>query len=161
MQNYTYHQVTLTLLVGHLLLKGSTEGIQRVTLGCDLLVGEDTDCTTRVRSRVKIIKTGSFGAGYLRHLRPDTSCSFSSALWNVVLDATAATRSFSFDELAARIFWVASFQEIGCFRKSCSSTRRKPMSTRTLTNSGNPAYRRVPRTTVCASGMLYLEKKED
>jgi hypothetical protein len=55
-----------------------------------------------------------------------------------VLDEIAHRRSFSLDEVAPMIFWVASFQEIGSFRKLCSSSLRKPMSTRTLTNSGNP-----------------------
>lgn len=76
---------------------------------------------------------------YSRHLRPDTSWVLSSALLNVVLDETAATRSSSLDELAPMICLVASFQAIGVFRKSRSSSLRKPMSTRTLTNSGKPA----------------------
>lgn len=41
---YTYHQVTLALLVSHLLLKSSTKRIQGVTPGSNLGVREDTDC---------------------------------------------------------------------------------------------------------------------
>src|SRR5277367_4312605 len=76
---------------------------------------------------------------YLRHLRPATNRFFSSVFLNVVLDEIAHNRSFSLDELAPRIFLVASFQAIGSFKKFCSSSLRKPMSTRTLTNSGKPA----------------------
>ena len=35
---------------------------------------------------------------------------------------------------------MTSLQVTGSFKKLCSSSLRKPISTRTLTNSGNPPY---------------------
>jgi hypothetical protein len=68
----------------------------------------------------------------------------------VVFDGIAHKRSFSLDEEVSIIFWVAFFQVIGSFKKLCSSLLRKPISTRTLTNSGNPLYLRVCNPTVLA-----------
>jgi hypothetical protein len=50
---------------------------------------------------------------------------------------------------------VAFFQVIGSFKKLCSSLLRKPISTKTLTNSGNPLYLRVCNPMVLA--LLYRE----
>jgi hypothetical protein len=77
------------------------------------------------------------------HLRPAINRFFSLLSLKVVFDEIADKRSFSSDEEAPRIFWVASFQAIGSFKKLCSSSLRKPISTSTLTNSGNPTYLRV------------------
>ena len=108
------------------------------------------------------------------HFKPAKILSSSSLSLKVAFDETAETRSFSFDDAALRIFCVASAHVIFSFRKLCSSSERKPMSTktligvstywkphkkirdRTLTNSGKPAYRRVPLMIVFASGMAYL-----
>src|SRR2546423_8590069 len=78
------------------------------------------------------------------HLRPAKTCSLCSLSLKVVLAEIAPMRSFSSDDGAARIFCVASFQGIGSLQQLCSSSLRKPISTRTLTNSGKPTYLRVP-----------------
>ncbi len=93
--------------------------------------------------------------GCLPHLRPAINRFFSSLSLKVVFDEIAHKRSLSLDEEAPRIFWVALFQVIGSFKKLCSSSLRKPMSTRTLTNSGNPPYLRVCNPAVLA--LLYRE----
>lgn len=46
MREKTYDKVTLALLVLHLLLKSGTEGVKRVSTGCDLGIGEDADCVS-------------------------------------------------------------------------------------------------------------------
>lgn len=69
---------------------------------------------------------------------------FSSSSLKVVLEQMVSTRSFSSDEGAEMMFCAASFQGIGSLQKLCSASWRKPMSTRTLTNSGKPAYLKVP-----------------
>lgn len=69
---------------------------------------------------------------------------FSSSSLKVVLEQMVATRSFSSDDGAEMIFWVASFQETPSLQKLCSASLRKPMSTRTFTNSGKPPYLKVP-----------------
>ena len=76
--------------------------------------------------------------GCLLHLRPVINRVFSSLSLKVVFDEIAHWRSFSLDEDEPRIFWVAIFQVVGSFKKLFSSSLRKPISTRTLTNSGNP-----------------------
>jgi len=58
----------------------------------------------------------------------------------VVLEEIAQVRSFSFDDEAQRIFCVASFQVTGSLQQLCPSSLRKPITTRTLTNSRKPAY---------------------
>lgn len=78
------------------------------------------------------------------HRRPLKMRVFSSSSLKVVLALMVATRSFSSDDGAEMIFWAASFQGIDSLQKLCSSSLRKPMSTRTLTNSGKPAYLKVP-----------------
>jgi hypothetical protein len=84
------------------------------------------------------------------HMRPAINRFFSSLSLKVVFDEIAHKRSFSLGEEASRIFWVASFQVIGSFKKLCSSSLRKPISTSTLTNSGNPSYLRVCNLAVLA-----------
>ena len=78
------------------------------------------------------------------HLRPANTCSRCSLSLKVVLAEIASMRSFSSDDEAASIFCVASFHGTASLQQLCSSSLRKPMSTRTLTNSGKPTYRRVP-----------------
>jgi len=108
------------------------------------------------------------------HFNPAKSRSCSSVSLKVTFDEMAQTRSFSFEDEAPRIIFVASAHGIFSFRKLCSSSERKPMSTKTfdrgqhiardltkvrvqtLTNSGKPAYLRVPLMIVIASGILYL-----
>lgn len=79
----------------------------------------------------------------LPHLSPAINRFFSSLSLKVDFDEIAASRSFSSDEEVLRIFWVASFQAIGLSKKPRASSLRKPMSTRTFTNSVNPLYLRV------------------
>ena len=80
---------------------------------------------------------------YSRHLRPDMILVFSASCLKDVLDRIDFTRSSSLVEAASKIFCVASIQAIGSFKKLFSSSLRKPISTITLTNSGNPWYLRV------------------
>ena len=71
-------------------------------------------------------------------------CSFCSLSLKVVLEEIDLIRSSSLDEEAPRSFCVTSFHGAASLQKLCSLSLRKPISTRTLTNSGKPAYRRVP-----------------
>jgi hypothetical protein len=131
----TYHQVALALLVSHFLLKSAAEGVQRVSSRHSLGIRKETNYIKYVRG----LPEDCIVAKYLRHFRPDTSCFFSSSSLKVVLEEIAARRSSSLDEVAPRSCFVTSFHGSDCFQKSASSVRRKPMSTRTLMNSGKPA----------------------
>lgn len=108
------------------------------------------------------------------HFNPAKSRSFSSVSLKDTFDEMAQTRSFSVEDVAPRIFCVASAHGIFSFKKLCSSSERKPMSTKTfnrgqhivreltkvrvqtLMKSGKPPYLRVPLMIVLASGILYL-----
>ncbi len=70
---------------------------------------------------------------------------------NCVFDLIAHSRSRAFDEVALNTFWVASFHGIFSFKNGCASSERNPMSTSTLTNSGNPWNLSVPLMIVDAS----------
>ena len=59
------------------------------------------------------------------------------------LDETAQAISFSAGDDARRIFRMVSIQVMYYFKKLCSSSPKKAISTRTLPNSGKPAYLRV------------------
>ena len=75
------------------------------------------------------------------HRRPSRMRFFSAVDWKVVLEEMAQVRSCSEEEEEWRIFAVASCHNRGLsegLRKSWGSWERKPMSTRTRTNSGKP-----------------------
>lgn len=68
-------------------------------------------------------------------------------------------KSWSEDNEDEKLLAVASFHSGGESegeKKSCLSRERKPMSTSARTNSGKPAYRRVPRMMKWASGIEYF-----
>ena len=104
------------------------------------------------------------------HFIPEMIRCFSSAEGNFVFDEIVYTKSLhhqlsfvmqgeysSLDDLLPKTLAKASFHvsfDPGA-KKSHGSSDKKPISTKTLTNSGNPWYLKVPRTTVCASGIAY------
>lgn len=134
---------TLALLELHLLLQCSTERIEWVVSWNDLKYS----LVTRSQS---MINGHTFSSENIPiHLRPAIICSFCSLSLNDDLEEMAQIRSFSLDDEEPRTLAVASFHEIGSFRKLCSSSLRNPISTKTLMNSGKPAYLKVPLKLQC------------
>ena len=70
------------------------------------------------------------------HLKAAKSWSFCSAFLKVVLEVIARVRSSLLEDETPTIFCVTSFQATGFSKRFCFSSLRNPMSTRTLTKSG-------------------------